>query len=431
MAKSSQIEVHFYLHTPKKKSSPIYLRFFYDGRRVIISTGLSIEVRHWNANKNRPKHQIAQYDEFKRALDRIEPVVNDFYWQKRGEGLIPAESEFKEYLKAVLRNKEKEEEKHLNFFDAYTEYIELHERNKLGAKNSIKHYKSLAAVLTDFQKNSNWEVSFNTIDKRFEDEFRYYLTHQRENARIGKYSKEKGLLNATVAKHFLHLKRFMRWAKERGYHATTEYEAFDSSRKNDRPKKLGKNDIVVLTEDEFKLLEEFDFSKNQRLERVRDLFLFATYTAQRWSDVDGFKKEDVKDNVWGFVSDKTKEWIRVPFIGWCGKALTILKKYDWELPKMTEQSFNRNIKEVCKQVGIDTRTVLHRNSGKETLVYEFEKYKEISSHCARRTAITLLGTRGIPLNVLQLLTGHEDVETLMRYINTPSTALDEWLEKLA
>lgn len=97
---------------------------------------------------------------------------------------------------------------------------------------------------------------------------------------------------------------------------------------------------------------------------------------------------------------------------------------------ITGQKFNLYIKEACQAAGITSRVRIQRFSGKTLYPFEFEKWEVVSSHCARRTAITLLSTRGIPLNVLQSLTGHDDIETLMKYVNTPPDALEKWLLKL-
>jgi len=53
---------------------------------------------------------------------------------------------------------------------------------------------------------------------------------------------------------------------------------------------------------------------------VRDVFLFAVYTGQRWSDVHGFNAEDVENHVWIFEAQKTGKITRVPMVGFAAPA---------------------------------------------------------------------------------------------------------------
>lgn len=163
-------------------------------------------------------------------------------------------------------------------------------------------------------------------------------------------------------------------ALERGYHTNEAFRNFNANRRNDKPRGGGKNDIVVLSEAELERLRTYDFSRNKKLERVRDLFLFACYTAQRWSDITAFRPEQIKDNTWEFTSYKTKDFIRVPLVGWCKGALQILKKYDGNLPnKITQQKFNEYIKEACRIAGINTITRIQRYSGNQLITIECPK----------------------------------------------------------
>ena len=100
----------------------------------------------------------------------------------------------------------------------------------------------------------------------------------------------------------------MDWAYQRGKHTNTayKYKKFSAPRK-------AKNEIVTLTDRELISLYKFDFSKDKRLERVRDLFCFGCFTGQRWSDIENFKKGDLSGEVWKFISVKTKKQKKIPF----------------------------------------------------------------------------------------------------------------------
>ena len=78
------------------------------------------------------------------------------------------------------------------------------------------------------------------------------------------------------------------------------------------------------------------------------------------SDIEGFRKEDVKDGFWIFESYKTKKVMKIPFKGFVAPALDILKKYDYELPSISAQKFNDYIKEVGELAGIDDPVTIKR-----------------------------------------------------------------------
>jgi integrase len=418
--------VHFYLVHPKKDKSAIYLRFYYHSRALTCSTGISIETHMWDFKKQAPKKSTAHYTTYKIYLERVEQIVIAYYKKALEEGKLPPPEEIRLHLRNTLKNNT--DSLH-SFFDYLEAYYQWQQENKTPAL-TLKPTRTLINMLQEFETMAGYQLTFKRIDKTFEDKFRAYLL-QRKTSRYKEKGVPEGLLNATIAKYFSKLKAFMKWALERGYHDNEVFRNFNASRRNDKPRGGGKNDIVVLTEEEFEQLRDYDFSADKRLEKVRDLFLFACYTAQRWSDVAAFCPEQIKGNCWEFTSYKTKDFIRVPLVGWCGGALEILKKYKGNLPNhISQHNFNNIIKEVCRVAGITATTRIQRYSGNQLVTIECPKYELVSSHCARRTAITILGTQGIPLNVLQRLTGHDDVETLMKYVNTPEDALERWLRQL-
>ena len=63
---------------------------------------------------------------------------------------------------------------------------------------------------------------------------------------------------------------------------------------------------------------------------------------------------------------------------------------------------------------------LVRFSGSRRITETRPKYEIISSHTARRTGITLLILKGIPLSIIMKISGHKKIETLMKYARITS-----------
>jgi integrase len=76
---------------------------------------------------------------------------------------------------------------------------------------------------------------------------------------------------------------------------------------------------------------------------------------------------------------------------------------------------------------IDNNVRIIRYKGKKEIIIEKPKYKFISSHMGRRTAVTILLSKGIPLPLVQKLTQHSDIRTLMKY---NSSSLDSLIDAL-
>src|SRR5690606_26223317 len=135
-------------------------------------------------------------------------------------------------------------------------------------------------------------------------------------------------------------------------------------------KRKSHNEIVVLTEQEVETLMNFDLAGHPSYERVRDLFCFGCYTGQRFSDIMRFSKADFQDNKWIFLSSKTKKKVTVPFNGYIANGLKILKKYNFELPAISNQKFNDYIKEVGKMAKIDSPVRIVRFNAKNEIIIE-------------------------------------------------------------
>jgi integrase len=198
-----------------------------------------------------------------------------------------------------------------------------------------------------------------------------------------------------------------------------------------------KHDIITLTEKELNKIWTLDLSDNPRLDKIRDLFCFATFTGQRWSDIILLKKEDVKEikkgrnkqTKWIFESKKTKELREVPFVGFIAPALDILRKYDYSLPVISLQNYNNYLKDLGDEADINETVKVIRYSGSQRLENKNPKYLFMSSHMARRSCVTILLQRGIPPTTVMKLTGHKDLKTLMKYENTSQDAQVDALEK--
>ncbi|MDJ1501818.1 tyrosine-type recombinase/integrase [Xanthocytophaga agilis] len=413
--------VIFRLKYPSASESIVMLDYSYESYRLRCSSGISVVPAEfkkiWKKKQLNPSY--VHNDNYQR-LKRVKNIIEDFYQDQSREGVIPAPETIKRHLQRTLNMTVGQTQS--EFIVRYEEYIEA--KSLYTAPASVKVYRQVLNDLTAYAEKKAITLTFKKINLTFLDEYVKYLqTRENDNANA---KASKGLLNDSIHKRIRNIKAFMRWAHERGYHNTTDYEKFKSSQ-------AAKHEIVVLTEYEVELLKKADLSSRLALDRTRDLFVFAICTLQRWSDLEAFDKRDIqkdmKGNVyWEFTSVKTKKRIRVPFTGFCAPALDVLKKYDYVLPIISQQRFNEHLKELGKQLEINDPVILKRYSGKKLVEIEKPKHEFISSHMARRTGVTLLLQRGVPATTVMKLSGHSNLQTLMKYERTGDDALSEALE---
>lgn len=216
-----------------------------------------------------------------------------------------------------------------------------------------------------------------------------------------------------IGKHIKSLKTIMRQAREEGLHNNNEIErkAF---------KTLSEEvDNVYLTEVELQKLYDLDLSNNQVWSIARDVFLCGCYTAQRYSDYSRINKSNIKDlqgvRVIELIQKKTGEKCIIPIKP---ELDSILRRYDYTLPKTYEQKINANIKKIAATAEITEPTYIEKNKGGKTVKQSVRKCDLIKTHTARRSGCTLMYLAGIPVIDIMKISGHKTPKEFLKYIKT-------------
>lgn len=124
----------------------------------------------------------------------------------------------------------------------------------------------------------------------------------------------------------------------------------------------------------------------ESLERVRDLFIFQTYTCLAYTDLDAFDATLIREvkgtQVYLGNRKKTSKIFTIPLLT---PAIEILHKYNGKLPIISNVKYNSYLKLVAQASGIE---------------------KPISSHWARHTGATLLLNEGVDMKIVSKICGH-------------------------
>lgn len=416
-------------NSKKRQLNPLETRLYacliIDREQIIrIKTQYVIYPSHWNFASGQIKDNIAGSPEFNEKLLGLKKKLLAEYDRIIIEDYPPdTEIPFPE-IKAKLvefgKNLEKPTVKQVtNFFEVLNEYITYLEG--VVAEGTIKKYVTLQKSLKKFtEENEQYKtLTFSVIDHRFYDAYTRYLRNQapRGRQKTRPEGMQKGLLIDTIGKYIECLKTFLIWAEDRKYNKFTIYKSFPNINKADRKRKKRSQDIVTLTLSELKTFYEYDFSDNPCFDRVRDLFCFEAFSGQRWSDMQQFNRNQLHNDIWRFTTNKTKKEIEIDMTGYAAPALDILKKYDYKLPQISNQKFNKYLKDAAEKAGIDTQTTIRRFVGSEEIIITKPKHRFLSSHTARRSAVSIL-LNDYNMNIIHVkeITGHNDLKTLQKYI---------------
>jgi integrase len=228
-------------------------------------------------------------------------------------------------------------------------------------------------------------------------------------------------INNTYSRNLGLFKTFMYYAKDKKY---TYNDKFMNFKKATR---VITNQIALTLEDLNKLLDHNFESK--KLERVRDVFVFACVTGMRFGELSLITKSNVNDHfiILKEEKDENKEAREIPLTS---ISRYILTKYDYQLPLIKNQKQNEYIKEVFQELKYTHKVQKVTTKGKENIIEEMEFYNRISSHTARRTFITLMKRQGKSDKLIASITGHSDMKTLNQYYQVSDPEKKEAMDEV-
>lgn len=393
----------FNLKEPNKESETsirLVAYFKEEGKKFIYSTGEIINPLDWDFKNIQPSNlngRTAKADvlrTIKRQLDRYSNFFIEITNRYRNSNQeITIENIRAEFDLEFKKTKPQSN----NFFVVYDIFLEMKKIDRTDDANTpstIKRYKCNKTLLESYQTHSKTSIHFNKIDKVFYNSFITYCVS------IKKHSTN------TLSRNLGLLKTFLHWSVENNYTYKIDFKNFKNIKRQT-------TDEVALTQNQVIEIFEFDFSQNSRLEKVRDLFVFGCFTGMRFSNYSIVKKGDVYNehiNVID-VKDNSKS-LSIPLNDY---SLYILKKYDYNLPKITNQKFNDYIKEVVREVGLNYEIKKTMKIGQEIVESISPFYDRISSHTARRSFITIMKNKKIPDNIIMGYTGHKSVVLFNQY----------------
>lgn len=404
----------FFIDKPNagKPTSILLKTYLPGGGRFVYSTGESIHPNHWSKEAQRPIPARgtlgARLSYINTKLTKIENIYTEII-QEAKLNAIPLTSDFlKRSLDQKIKGVHPRSKTDLGSLVKY--HIEARKNDPRFSQKG--RYILLVQILNDFSKAQKRTFFVSDINNEWYYDFLHFLYQDRN------YS------DNTAGSFIAKLKCVLHWAKKEKMIDSADTDIAISSMTTIKRE----TDKVALTFDELSLLEKADFSYDPRLDKVRDLFLIGCYSGQRFSDYSVFDKSDYQDGMIVKIAEKTEITSYIP-VDANPPLRLLLEKYDWNLPKISNQKFNKYIKEVAEKAGITTpvkRTVFQGASHREEIL---PKYQLIGSHTARRTFITLSLQSSLDQKSIMKIAGIVNPETLFGYNRVVADHLKEQMEK--
>jgi integrase len=273
---------------------------------------------------------------------------------------------------------------------------------------TMKNYYTTEKYLHKFlkQKLKMDDIYLKQLNYRFICDFEQFLRTNKNN------KKQLMLSNNGVMKHLERFKKMINLAFKLEWILKNPFAQFQL--------KFDKFDRQYLTEREVERIENI-YYKNERLERVKDCFIFSCYTGLSYVDVKELTLNQITrgidNNHWIFTKrEKTNETVKIPILP---KAMTIIDKYKRDrekkennplLPLCSNQKANSYLKEIAKDCGI---------------------HKNVTFHVARHTfATTVMLSNGVPIETVSKLLGHTKLTTTQIYARVVESKISEDFQNL-
>jgi site-specific recombinase XerD len=383
----------FFLKQPRNsKPGPmyIYMRITVDGAARELSTKRLLEPNRWNSKAGRA---IGSKEEIRALNNYLDTLRAKVYEVKRimveNNKQVTAET-----LKNALTGKDEDKKMILEIFQKHNEQVEALVGREF-APGTIQRYRTSLEHTRSF---ITWKYQVDDMDIRrlnyeFISEYSFWLKSVRD------------CNHNTTMKYLSNFKKIVLGCVRNGWLQRDPFSDF----------KMAKKEVIriALTEKELQKLTEKTFTTD-RLNFVKDIFLFSCYTGLAYIDVKKLKRTEITTGIdgdyWIFTKrQKTDTPSKIPLLP---VALRIVEKYAHNrqcshqgnvFPVLSNQKMNAYLKEIADVCEIT---------------------KNLTFHIARHTfATTITLSNGVPIETVSKMLGHKSLKQTQHYAKILDTKI--------
>jgi site-specific recombinase XerD len=395
-----KMSILFYAKSAKVAKNgllPIYLRITINGARIELSTSRFVEKTKWNAEAGKMKGSSEEARLINTHLDTLRTKVYETEnWMINNNQEINAQS-FKNRLLGI---EEKQRKLILIFEDHNKRMKELVGREF--SINTLKKYETALSHTKEFllSQYKIKDISIKQVDIAFINDFDFFLRNT------------KKCNNNSTIKYIRNFGKIIKQAYVNGWIEKDPFLNYKGKVKQTDRNYLTQSELQDIINKEIRI---------QRLDLVRDMFIFSCFTGLAYIDVFNLTKENVIKGIDGEMwiathRQKTDSLSKIPILP---VSESILEKYKDHpeclnknklLPILSNQKMNAYLKEIATVCGIN---------------------KELTFHIARHTfATTVTLSNGVPIETVSKMLGHTNLKTTQHYAKILDKKISEDMQIL-
>lgn len=402
MSSRTSFGLTFYINRTRERKNgecPVMLRININGDRIALQVHRFVKPENWDPARYVMKGRTEEARVFNNYLEAVRLKAHTKY----NELLTYTDDVTPQMLRdAILGIHSAKSRQIIEIWEEYVADL----KKLIGKEITYATYQKHNTAKNHFQaflqeKCNCTDISIKAVNYQLIQKYSIYL------------KTEKGCGYNTAVKFLQNLKTVTRLSIRSGWLLKDPFNGINLTLKEvDRP---------YLTEEEIQRLVEFN-SNFERLNRVRDFFIFSCYTGLAYIDVQKLKRAEIEGN------DQSGYWIRTRRKKTGGRAniplldipMSIIRNYcqlelldaeDPILPILSNQKMNAYLKELADLCHIQ---------------------KQLSYHVARHTfATTVTMMNGVPIETVSKMLGHKNIHSTQHYARIVDKKVGDDMKLLA
>lgn len=377
---------------------PIYVRLTVNGQRSEFTTKKYVDPKKWDYRSMRVKGNTEEARSLNHYLDSLRNKIlqTELHYQVQNQPVT-----VREFIDTLLGKKNFRERTLIPVFQDHNNRV----ASLIGTEFAQDTYQRYLTTLKHTQDFLNFryrasDIALSSIDHAFITDFDFYLRSERSCS------------NNTTVKYMKNFKKIIRICLANGWMDRDPFLNYKV--------RLHEVDRAVLTQEELDRIIYKELPVD-RLDIVRDIFIFSCFTGLAYVDVKNLTPAHIIRGIDGQYwihtrRQKTDTASRIPLLD---TAWTIIEKYRDHpkcnnegtlLPVFTNQRMNAYLKEIAVLCQIE---------------------KTLTFHCARHTfATTITLNNGVPIESVSKMLGHTSIKTTQHYAKISDNKVASDMERL-
>ncbi|PWK77293.1 site-specific recombinase XerD [Mucilaginibacter oryzae] len=387
MKTSQSFGVHFTIKKEKAKDgvTNVYAAVVINKEKVLFALKHYVKVDNWDKGRGGLKVKVPEAKETNAYLEQVKFTITTYYQQLQiaGKEVTP------QLLKAMFLGEETEQTYSLS------KLMDYHYETASAALtwSTLKHYAVTRRYLEKFlkEKRNTTDIRINDIDYKFIIDFETYLRNHKPK------DHQRPMNNNGVMKHLIRLRKMTTLALKLTWISRDPFKNYKF-----RYKKV---ETAFLNQKELDSIQGKDFAID-RLNIVRDLFVFSCYTGLSYVDLINLKESNITAGEDGaqwikLFRQKSNEPTNIPILPVAQRILERYRNSDRAeiagtlFPNLSNQKVNSYLKEIGFMNGIK---------------------KVLTFGVARHTfATTVTLSNNVPIETVSKMMGHTKIATTQIY----------------